>query len=150
MKLSDLSLSYAISQIGVAETPMGSNKGKEVEMYLKSVGLGGGYAWCMAFVYWCVNEAAKEQGVKNPLSKTAGVLTQMRNSNHLTSKTPKVGSIFIMDYGNGFGHTGIVEKIDGDIIHTIEGNTNGSGSRTGGVVMRQKRNISRIKTFINI
>ena len=65
MTLSELTVQYAISQLGVVEVPLGSNKGKDVEKYLKSVGLGGGFPWCMAFVYWCVNEAAKEQGKKN-------------------------------------------------------------------------------------
>ncbi len=150
MKLSDLAVSYAVSQIGVTETPLGSNKGKEVEKYLKSVGLGGGYPWCMAFVYWCVNEASKEQGKKNPLAKTGGVLTQLSRSSSRSNKIPEVGSIFIMDFGNGAGHTGFVERIEGNYVHTIEGNTNGSGSRVGGVVMRQKRAISKIRAFIHI
>lgn len=150
MKLSELSLSYAVSQIGVAESPLGSNRGKEVETYLKSVGLGGGYPWCMAFVYWAVSQAAKEQGKKNPLYKTGGVLLQLQKSAALANKTPEVGSIFIMDYGNGTGHTGIVESIEGNYVHTIEGNTNGSGSRVGGIVMRQKRPISKIRSFIHV
>ena len=37
------------SQIGVREAT-GRNDGKQVELYLKSVGLGKGYAWCAAFV----------------------------------------------------------------------------------------------------
>lgn len=150
MKLSDLALLNAVSQIGKQEVPLGSNRGEDVEKYLRSVGLGGGYPWCMAFVYWCVNEAAKEQGVKNPLYKTGGVLLQLQKSKSRSSKTPTVGSIFIMDYGNGMGHTGIVERIEGNFVHTIEGNTNGSGSRVGGIVMRQKRSISKIRAFINI
>lgn len=150
MKLSDLSLTYAVSQIGVHETPSGSNRGKEVEQYLKSTGLGGGYPWCMAFVYWCVDQASKEQSVKNPLYKTAGVLLQLQKSKKLSNKTPQVGSIFIMDYGNGNGHTGFVERIEGNYVHTIEGNTNGAGSRTGGIVMRQKRSLSQIRAFIHI
>jgi len=150
MKLSELSLSYAVSQIGVVEVPLGSNKGKDVEKYLKSVGLGGGYPWCMAFVYWCVNEASKEQGKKNPLSKTGGVLLQLQRCKSIANKTPEIGSIFIMDFGNGNGHTGIVERIEGNTIYTIEGNTNGAGSRVGGTVMRQKRSLSQIRSFIHI
>lgn len=150
MTLAELSLQKAIGEIGVKENPPGSNRGKEVESYLRSVGLGGGYAWCMAFVFWCVDEAAKAKGVSNPLFKTGGVLRQARERKSLISKTPKVGSIFIMDYGNGMGHTGFVERIEGTFIHTVEGNTDSSGSRTGGQVMRQKRPISRIKEYIVI
>lgn len=150
MTLKELALSYAIAEIGTEEKPLGSNKGAEVEAYLKSVGLGGGYPWCMAFVYWCVSKACAESGTKNPLYKTGGVLLQLQKSKALSNKIPTVGSIFIMDYGNGTGHTGIVERIEGNYVHTIEGNTNGAGSRVGGTVMRQKRSISKIRSFIHI
>lgn len=150
MSLSNLSLTNAVSQIGVEESPIGSNRGKQVEKYLRSVGLGGGYPWCMAFVYWCVNEAAREQGVKNPLKKTGGVLAQLTAMQSKANTTPKPGCIFIMDYGSGKGHTGFVESVDGQYVNTIEGNTNGSGSRVGGKVMRQRRHISKIRSFIHI
>jgi hypothetical protein len=145
-----LAMKIALGEIGVKETPANSNRGKEVESYLSSVGLSGGNAWCMAFVYWCVDEAAKAKGVANPLFKTGGVLRQSRERSYLSSQTPKVGSIFIMDYGNGFGHTGFVERIEGNTLHTIEGNTDSAGSRTGGRVMRQTRQRNQIKEFLNI
>jgi hypothetical protein len=67
--LSQRSLEIALSQNGVQEMPKGSNKGPDVEKYLKSVGLGGGYAWCMSFVYWCVQQAATEMGNKKPIGE---------------------------------------------------------------------------------
>ncbi|WP_318546299.1 hypothetical protein [Flavobacterium columnare] len=76
MTLAQLSLEVATRQIGVQEIPKGSNAGPEVEIYLKSVGLGKGYSWCMAFVYYCVLESSKKTGNPNPLKKTAGVLDQ--------------------------------------------------------------------------
>ena len=51
MTLNQLSLKIAQSQNGVQEVPRNSNAGAAVESYLKSVGLGKGYSWCMAFVY---------------------------------------------------------------------------------------------------
>ena len=45
-------LEIAESQIGIRELT-GNNDGKEIEAYLKSVNLGKGYAWCVAFVVWC-------------------------------------------------------------------------------------------------
>ena len=66
------------------------------------------------------------------------------------SKTPQVGSIFIMDYGKGLGHTGIVERIDGDTLYTIEGNTNDEGSREGYEVCRRTRKASKCVGFIHI
>ena len=50
------------SQIGVRET--GSNRGPEVEKYLRYAGLSKGNPWCAAFVCWVLGEA----GVINPRS----------------------------------------------------------------------------------
>lgn len=148
MSLAQKSLSVAVSQIGVEEIPRGSNKGPEVEAYLKSIGLGGGYSWCMAFVYWCVLKAS---GSSNPLKKTGGVLAQWNARPELRVKDPMPGDIFIMDYGKGLGHTGFVEKIlpEGK-IQTIEGNTNADGSREGYAVCRRVRNQKTIKGYLRV
>jgi hypothetical protein len=147
-------LGIASSQLGFAEEPKGSNSGPHIKKYLNSVGLNEGYAWCMSFVYWCVDQAAKEQGVKNPLVKTAGVLNQW-NAIPKTMKIvkdPKPGDIFIMDFGKGAGHTGFVTSVKDGVIQTIEGNSNDDGSREGYEVCRKPngRKISTIKGFIRI
>jgi hypothetical protein len=75
--LATSALALARSQVGVRESPAGSNRGPEVDAYLRTVGLNpaaGSYAWCAAFVYWCFNEAARSAGRPNPLPRTAGVL----------------------------------------------------------------------------
>jgi hypothetical protein len=148
--LATTTLKTAVSQLGVKEIPKGSNAGPEVEIYLRSVGLGKGYAWCMAFVYWCVGQSATKTAIKNPLKKTAGVLDQYNSSLQLLVKTPQPGDIFIMDYGKGTGHTGIVEKVVGTTLYTIEGNTNDKGSREGFEVCRRKREIKTIKAFLRL
>lgn len=151
LSLQDRVLSIARSQMGFAEIPHGSNWGKHVKKYLNSVGINFPAAWCMAFVYWVFEEAAKEAALKNELVKTGGVLHQWNNvSKKYKSKMPLRGGVFIMDFGKGTGHTGIIEKVDGDYIHTIEGNTNDEGSREGYEVARRKRKISSCKGFINI
>jgi hypothetical protein len=156
-------LAIARTQVGITENPVGSNSGPEVNSYLKSVGLGKGFAWCAAFVYWCFNEAADKQGCENPLIKTAGVLDHWRKAmdreiavvRHVAAKNNPVlvkpGMIFIMDYGSGNGHTGFVEKIEEGRLVTIEGNTNDGGSREGiGVFRRHGRKIHDInKGFID-
>src|SRR5690606_5817425 len=58
----------------VREVPRNSNRGPDVEEYLKRTGLGPGHAWCCAFVYWCFDEAARHTGRRNPMVKTAGCL----------------------------------------------------------------------------
>ncbi|WP_139420978.1 CHAP domain-containing protein [Chryseobacterium mulctrae] len=153
MSLNSLSLKIAQSQNGVQEVPKNSNAGPAVESYLKSVGLGKGYAWCMAFVYWSVKEASKQLNTETPLIKTAGVLRQW---NEITpkmkvTKSPKSGDIFIMDYGKGQGHTGFVVEVRADgSLKTIEGNTNDEGSREGYEVAYRIRKQSAIKGYIRI
>jgi hypothetical protein len=157
MNISAKALEIAIGQLGVREK-VNTNSGPEVDQYLKSVGLKPGYPWCMAFVYWCYNQAAATTGVPNFLIRTGGVLHQW-NEQQPVRKTvlnrvlnnPAIiqpGAVFIMDYGKGTGHTGLVEKISGTSIHTIEGNTNDEGSREGFEVCRRIRKLNSIKGFI--
>ena len=82
-------LEIAASQLGIVEKK--NNSGPDVEKYLASVGLGAGYPWCMAFVYWCCTQA----GIKG-LIKTGGVLRQWHEIDPLAKKkTPKVGDILL-------------------------------------------------------
>lgn len=150
--LNQLSLKIAQSQNGVQEVPKNSNAGPAVESYLRSVGLGKGYAWCMAFVYWSVKKAAEELKLQNPLIKTAGVLRQWNEIQPLFKySVPKPGDIFIMDFGKGQGHTGFVVEVFTDgTIKTIEGNTNDEGSREGYEVAYRTRKQSQIKGYIRI
>jgi len=143
-QLSNAALQIAISQIGQKENPLGSNWGHPVQDYLASVGIHFPASWCMAFIYWCFDHAAGQQGLKNPLNKTGGVLAQWGSASEYAKighpRSPQEGDIFIMDLGGGLGHTGIVEGIgEHGELHTIEGNTNDSGSREGIEVCRKIR-----------
>lgn len=153
-------LAAAQSQLGVMESPLGSNRGPQVNEYLRSVGLdpgSGSYAWCAAFVYWCFNQAALAMTVENPVICTAGVMDHWNRAGaagvHRLStaeccNTPdlvKPGMIFILSTGGGNGHTGLVEKVRGLYLTTIEGNTNENGSRQGiGVFRHTARKIPDI------
>jgi hypothetical protein len=149
MTLKEMALDVAISQLGVKEAPGNKNTGKDVEKYLSSVGLGPGYAWCMAFVYWSFKQAADKMARQNPLFKSGGVLEQWRQrKDKFRALTPAPGDVFIMDYGKGAGHTGIVEKVYNDFIYTIEGNTNDEGSREGFEVCRRKRPRNKILGYL--
>jgi hypothetical protein len=143
----------ARSQVGVMEAPPNSNRGPEVDSYLNCVDCTPGSYWCAAFVYWSFNEAAKHLGRTNPLYKTAGCLDHWNKSKaeKITAKDAinnpaliKPGQIFIMDHGGGFGHTGIIERVEGGFIYTIEGNSNPSGSRNGIGVFSLTRKIAKI------
>lgn len=149
MRASKQLIVQAKSQVNVQEWPLKNNKGPGVKKYLNSVGLGEGYAWCMAFVYWCVQEVCQDYGVSNSLKKTGGVLDQWNSREKLRVTTPQPGDVFIMDFGRGMGHTGIVVEVNGDSIRTIEGNTNDEASREGYIVAEKTRKMSSInKGFI--
>jgi hypothetical protein len=154
LTLAQAALNVALSQDGISEMPKGSNDGPEVRQYLKSVGLGSGYAWCMAFVYWCVNKASAGLGVVNPLLKTAGVMKQYNDCTlrklPKTSSAIKPGDIFVMEFAHGAGHTGFVKEIRNGIVYTIEGNTNDDGSREGYEVALRERPVSSMKGFISL
>lgn len=133
----------------------GNNDGPEIKKYLKSVGLGEGYPWCMAIIYWAFDKASAELGVKNPLKKTGGVLAQMHatEAKNRKYKDPQAGDIFIMDFGKGKGHAGIVKKPVADRVHTIDGNTSADPTiptqdRDGNGVFRRSRKQSTIVCYL--
>lgn len=140
----------ASGYIGTKEVP--KNAGAQVITFLNSVGLGAGQPWCMAFVYYCFNVASQNLNLQNPLSKTGHCMTQWYTASPvLKSQTPRVGSVFIMSYGDGKGHTGIVTKVnDNNTFEAIEGNTNSAGSREGEGVWRKTRKNSEVIGFISI
>lgn len=148
MALSEKALKMAITQIGKKENPLGSNWGTPVKDYLASVGITFPASWCMAFVYWCFNNSL-DKGQVNPLVKTGGVLAHWNKADaKYKVKDVKPGDIFIMDFGKGLGHTGIVESVDGNYVHTIEGNSNSTGSREGIEVCRHIRLKKSFKGFL--
>lgn len=158
-------LDKARSQIGVMENPIGSNRGTEVDEYVRVTGLSpsGRFPWCVCFVFFCFREASKELGRDNPMIQTAGVLdlwNRAGQKNRVTvvkaKNNPslvKPGQIFIIDTGTpgGSGHAGLVEQVAGGKLVTIEGNTNDGGSREGiGVFRRTQRKIVSInKGFVD-
>ena len=148
----------------VKEEPKGSNRGRMVSAYLSSTGLGGGYPWCMAFVYYVFNELSKQLGQTNPLPKTAGCMSHwdkapadVKITIAQAKQDPNLvrpGQIFIMSRpGKGLGHTGIVLGVDPQkrTFTTIEGNTNdqqsGEGDRVG--VNVRKLDSSTLKGFMD-
>jgi hypothetical protein len=140
----------------VREVPKNSNRGPQVEAYLHRAGVDPGLSWCCAFVYWCFDEAAHGLGRENPMVKTAGCLDHWHRASAKGAEcipAPQAvnnpaevrpGMIFIMDHGGGLGHTGLVEKVDGGLLTTIEGNTDATGGREGGGVYRLTRKIVAI------
>lgn len=143
-------LRIALGYEGNEEVPRLSNAGPFVEGCLKLVGLGKGHPWCMAFVYRCFHEAANLQQVANPCPKTARVMTCLNKTpdsrvilkKDATRENILPGYQFIMDFGKGLGHTGIVVEVHADGTYTaIEGNTDEKGGREGNGVHKRLRRL---------
>ncbi len=154
--LAEAALEVAIHYDGVRESR--PNRGEYVDLFIRSVGIdpeefeathGKGPAWCAAFVYHCHARASALQQLANPCPKTAGALRMFTHAkaNGYRVHEPQAGDVFFIDHGMGKGHTGFVVDADGPTIHTIEGNTNGAGSREGDGVHKRKRQVSSIAGF---
>lgn len=88
-------LEFAATQIGVMEHPLGSNRGPEVDEYVRSVGLDpkGKFAWCVAFTFFCFEKAAGKLGRSNPMVRTAAVLVTIEGNTN-ESGAPEGTGVF--------------------------------------------------------
>ena len=156
-------LGVAVSQIGVMEAPLGSNAGPIVNKYLKSVGVAPGNFWCMAFVHWCFEQAGNGTTIFpmtagcldawNRAKKIAGIAIITRAQALAQPTLVRPGAVFILDFGGGHGHTGLVRQSIGGALRTVEGNSNNSGSRNGlGVFELNRRNVAdaTLKGFLDL
>lgn len=144
-------IEIARSQIGVKESPAGSNRQK----YGAAYGMNG-VPWCAEFVWWCGSKA----GDPNVIGRSASAAyiqeaTVRLGGAWMMPKTTKAdrrmsyarqampGDVVSFDFGAMDAvrdHVGIVERIEGDYIICIEGNTSARGSQSnGGQVCEQKR-----------
>jgi hypothetical protein len=133
----------ARKEIGVCET--GENAGKRVDEYCAYVGLQK-VAWCAAFSSWCFGQA----GFVRPRTAWCPALFPEGR----LRKDPLRGMIMGIYFPSKgrIAHCGIVEKVRGDFVYVIEGNTNVAGSRDGDRVMRRlrhKRTIARYADWLN-
>lgn len=127
-------IDVAASQLGYKETPSGSNLTK----YGKWYGMDG-EPWCDMFVSWVANEV----GMLDDIGKFAYCPYHVdyfkKRGRWVKPGGAKPGDICFFTGGGVASHVGIVEWVDGDVIHTIEGNTSVTSNDNGGAVMRRER-----------
>lgn len=128
-------MQIACTQVGIREAT-GNNDGLMIGAYLKAVGLGQRYSYCMAFDVWNVDQAARGLNIANPLKRTGGVMDQWQSwkgKKVLKGGTFMPGDIFILNTGKGHGHTGFIIQASNvqNIFDTVEGNTDDNGSSNG-------------------
>lgn len=130
-ELSKGALCVARSDVGKGEEG-GNNSGPYVEMLFGKTYDGDDDddgAWCAAFVSHCFEVASKELNIELPIKLSYGAKA-LYSSFPIKSKTPNAGDVVCWDRGplnadgtkSWQGHIGIVERVDGQIFHTIEGN----------------------------
>lgn len=140
-------LALAHTYVGVTEKT-GKNDGKEVEMFLRYVGLSKGNPYCAAFVSYCIGRSNVHEPMIISASARQFVTAKSIKAYYvLTGKyTVPPGSICIWQRGNGWqGHVGFTTRqLSSSTFRTIEANTS-SGDRgsqyDGGGVWERTRQI---------
>ena len=139
----------------------GTNCGPRVNEYKAATNLPPkeSWPWCAAFVCWLVREAMRANGIKESDTfkrpRTAGAWDfenwSLAQGSETITKKPHRGDIQAGDIVIfKFSHIGIAESApdkNGEVT-TIEGNTDGAGSREGGAVLRKKRRVDQIRSRI--
>jgi len=133
-------VAIAQSQIGIKEAT-DNNDGPNVEAYLATTGLKKGEPWCAAFLTWVFRQA----GYGQPVTAWSPALFP---STRLV-RAPAPGIIFGIYFHSlkRIAHCGIIERVNGNFITGIEGNTNLSGSREGNGVHRKLRHVKTIYRY---
>lgn len=155
-------IEVAQGEVGVTEVG-GTNCGPRVDEYKAATWLDPkkGWPWCAAFVCWCMREAMNATGTKETKTfkrpRTAGAwdfenwsLAQDASTN---TKKPHRGDIQAGDIVVfKFSHIGIALGAPdaAGFVLTVEGNTDGAGSREGGAVLRKKRRLDQIRSRIRL
>ena len=103
--------------------------------------------WCAAFVSWVFARSGAHlpaiQSSKGFMRVAIG--REWARAHGRLTRAPQPGDVFFILRRDGTGHTGIVESVGPHgTITTIEGNTNGNGSRLGDRVARRTRRLATI------
>ena len=133
-------LETARAELGVKESPAGSNQVKYNAWYYGRTVSGAAYPWCMAFVQWCCAQA----GVELPAKTASGsaLMTAAKKAGLWVTDDYHPGDIALFDWQGDKrpDHCGIVElALPSGKYATIEGNTSVSNDSNGGQVMRRTR-----------
>ena len=132
----------AASQVGITESPAGSNKVKYNTAYYGRKVFGSAYPWCVTFVWWVFRQAGFS------LYKTASCTALVEryreaSPSQIVQGSYRPGNLVFFDFSGKRAkteHVGIVESVAADgTLTTIEGNTGSGNNADGGAVMRRTR-----------
>ena len=152
----------AYAQQHLAQHPReigGQNRGPWVRLYMAG-NEGPEWPWCAGFATFVLKQACDTVGCALPIrsSVSCDLLAASAQENGcfvrgaLTRDRSRVtpGSLFLNSRTAGdWVHTGIVVRLEDDVFHTIEGNTNDSGDREGYEVCARVRGY-KDKDFVTV
>lgn len=143
---------------GVRETS--KNQGPGLAKYWTATSYPDGYAnrepYCAAFVCWIVKQAVgdREVAYNLPTSPVAYDIEKWgaantKNGVKVLKNTDKLlpGDIFTLAPAS---HTGIIVGVNSTTVTTIEGNTDGAGSREGDGVYEKKRTKVSLRKIVRL
>ena len=120
------------------ESKTGNAGSNNYTKYGKVMGCNGDF-WCDAFVDWCFLQAYGKDRAKKLLggfSNYTPTSAQYFKNMGRYFKSPKVGDVIFFKNSTRICHTGLVYKVCGNKVYTIEGNTSSEAGvvRNGGSV----------------
>lgn len=146
-------INTASKDLGIHEVG-GNNRGPEVEAILAHAGMPAGSNWCSAWVMRVLDRCNINHTVNawSPTSTPTAKCVYQRDKGQKFKSQP--GDVFSLYYSNlkRIGHTGFIEKEDGDFVITMEANTNDGGTRDsnkGDSIMRKRRSKKSIYRVAN-
>lgn len=134
-------LDLARKELGVTESPKGSNRVKYNTFYYGREVAGSNLPWCAVFIWWLFQQAGAPELYFGG-HKTAYCPTLLHHHRHQkVSGDYRPGDIIFFNFDGGTlaRHVGVCEAFDGTHITTIDGNTGTSNEANGGAVMRRIR-----------
>lgn len=134
-------VAVATGEVGVKESPAGSNRVKYNTWFYGREVSGSSYPWCCAFVCWCFAQA----GLGSLVRMTGGCTTMMNwfkaKGRLVPAREAQPGDLVFYQFDKDAyaDHIGIVEKVTKTGVTAIEGNTSLTSDDNGGAVMRRTR-----------
>lgn len=100
------------------------------------------FAWCGAFASWCWREGVSEATRKRAFASTYRLREWAKGSARLIPfEEARAGDLAIVGHRKAWGdHITVIERREGDTLHTIEGNAHGETpiGRAEGVIKRTR------------
>lgn len=137
-------LALAAGEIGVKESPAGSNRVKYNTAYYGRAVSGSAYPWCCVFQWWLFQEAGASGlffGGGKTASCTALYDWYRKQGRTVDKSALKPGDLVFFNFSGDSvkEHVGICESAGGGYVTTIDGNTGSGSEANGGAVMRRRR-----------